>query len=202
MFSGYSSSEFGSNKTFSCASPKFSHGESYSVEVSGKDRNTKQFAGIVATTCAAALFSHWTISTILSAPTNPNADINSEISKLQAKESKNIEAAIAKLITFYSYEQNWDGYSGVIPSGKAVDDAITFLRKLPNHSFIPRPGISGDGEIGLFWETKNLFVDIGFIGDGKYSYYAKDRDDKEIFGDDIKITESISDELKNVFPIV
>lgn len=106
-----------------------------------------------------------------------------------------------KINSFLEYDRNWDGYDGVTPSSEAINEAILFFNHLPMGVREPRPGLSGDGEIGLFWEFDRIFIDIGFLGDKTYAIYAKDQDGIEYFKDDVGINEPLPEALKNLIII-
>lgn len=102
---------------------------------------------------------------------------------------------INKIESFRRYPKNWDGYNGIAAPADAVNDALLFLEKLPFGVSEPRPGLSGDGEIGLFWETDEVFVDIGFVGNGKYTFYAKDEEGVEYIMDEADISNVLPETL-------
>lgn len=102
---------------------------------------------------------------------------------------------IYSIRTYSTYEKNWDGYEGVPPKNETINDTINFLKHLPGNTKLPYAGLSGDGEINLFWDEDNIYIDIGFIGDNKFSYYARNKSGKEISGDDISISGTLPDEL-------
>jgi hypothetical protein len=106
-----------------------------------------------------------------------------------------------KIYSFLEYEKNWDGYDGVVPSVKTVNEAVFFFNRLPLGVLEPRPGFSGDGEISLFWEFDRVFVDIGFLGDGVYTIYAKDQEGIEYFKDEMGINESLPVAIKNLISV-
>lgn len=93
---------------------------------------------------------------------------------------------------------NWDGYNGVTPSTQTIKDVIKFIKLLPKNCVTPRLGVSNDGEIGLFWEGVEIFIDVGFVGDFQYSYYISqgNKDNyEEFFCDDIQINKKIEEHL-------
>jgi hypothetical protein len=38
---------------------------------------------------------------------------------------------------------------------------------------LPYAQLSADGEVGLYWKAADVFADIGFYGNGEYSFYAR-----------------------------
>jgi hypothetical protein len=61
----------------------------------------------------------------------------------------------------------------------AEAEARTFMVRQVSPD-IPQPLIAhcDDGECCLLWSGTDLHVDIGFLGDGKYSYFARIGSDK------------------------
>lgn len=101
-----------------------------------------------------------------------------------------IESKIRSYITF---EKNWDGDGGIPCTKEAAEECLTFIHKL---KVIPSyTGLSGDGEIGLFFRGTSRFIDIGFRGDGNYSFYSRCYNNIEYFGDNLPINEPIPDDV-------
>lgn len=109
--------------------------------------------------------------------------------------TERIDRLRQQIRAYASFEDNWDGYGGSRPDRAAIVAAERFLMKLPAGASLPRTGLSGDGEIGLFWDYGEGFIDVGFVGDGEYSYYARSSLGAELFGDNQKIDEDINEEL-------
>lgn len=74
---------------------------------------------------------------------------------------------------FGSLDQGWDDADSVVPSDAGVADALAFIDLLPLDAILPKTTVSSDGEIGFYWKTDRSYIDIGFLGDGKISYFAK-----------------------------
>lgn len=100
---------------------------------------------------------------------------------------------MAKVRSYFRLDRGWDGYSGVKIDRSAISDAEVFAAY--HASFFERvmPSIScaGDGEINFTWRTASGVIDLGFYGDGSYSYYAKAQDGR-VFSSD---TENLSSRL-------
>lgn len=106
-----------------------------------------------------------------------------------------IQKLVYSIRNYGTYEHNWDSYEGKPASEKTIQDAINFIKKLPGSIKLPFTGLSGDGEINLFWDAEGIFIDIGFIGDNKFSYYAKDANGKEYSGNYILISSTLPPDL-------
>jgi len=134
-------------------------------------------------------------------PTNatPNYSIYNYYAETGQQHAVNFTNNITHLITAYqNYPNNWDGYEGVPASPETVKDTLIFIEKLPFGATQPRPGLSGDGEVSLFWENDDFYIDIGFLGDGKYTFYARDHQQVEYLKDDVDLNASLPNELLNL----
>lgn len=131
-----------------------------------------------------------------------NYSIYSHYTQTGQQNEIDFEEGITDLIKSYQYyPANWDGYDGIPPSSDTVNNALSFIEKLPFNAKEPRPGVSGDGEISLFWENDDIFVDIGFSGDGKYTFYARDNQAIEYFKDEIDLKDPLPEALLNLIYI-
>jgi len=55
----------------------------------------------------------------------------------------------------------------------AIADAFDFLDMRPRDIPLPYAQLAPDGEVGLYWRTKEIYAEVGLYGDGEYSYYAR-----------------------------
>ena len=87
---------------------------------------------------------------------------------------------------------------GVSPSPEAFRDAEQFVLKLPLRSVgIPFVSVASDGEINFDWTAGNVRIDLGFYGDGRYSFFARNAD-AEALGDDIAIVDDVPADLLHI----
>lgn len=91
----------------------------------------------------------------------------------QPQEPSDEDKLHAKLLSYLELQHDWDGCGSVPPSLDAVLDTIAFLGKRPRDVPLPFPQIASDGEVGLYWRTGEVHIEIGFYGDGEASYYAR-----------------------------
>ena len=65
---------------------------------------------------------------------------------------------------------------GTRPDEAAFRDARSFLTNLAPLKFIPKITLVADGEVNFLWESAEVYVDLGFHGDGEGgSYYAEEK---------------------------
>lgn len=102
---------------------------------------------------------------------------------------------LEKIRAFSSYEENWDGYGGKAASSEAVRDVSAFVRQLSMDVPQPDPQLSGDGEISLIWDLENLFIDVGFYGDGRMAYYVNTGTGGEFFGQAVPVADGIPHDI-------
>ena len=92
---------------------------------------------------------------------------------------------------------DWDGVNGRPPSRRAIDEAVILLSQLEGLEVVePKTMLSNDGEIGLYWRTDRHYLEIGVIGNGNWSAYGVDHNEKpELMIDDHPIDDSIPERL-------
>lgn len=78
------------------------------------------------------------------------------------------------LFSYSTFEDGWDGYSGVPALVETVYESIKFINLLSVNHKLPVISLAGDGEICFYWEANNNYLELGFFGDTYYSYYFRD----------------------------
>ena len=95
---------------------------------------------------------------------------------------------IAEKITSYSLlKSDWDGYGGTAPNARSITETLLWLRSLPLGCPPLKPMLSGTGEVGLYWDDGRFYCDIGFCGDGTFSYYFEAPDGECMGGENIEL---------------
>lgn len=79
----------------------------------------------------------------------------------------------SEIISYRNLVDGWDGAGSIAPSRVAINDALSFIDKIPFGAKTPEPMVSADGEVGFYWKSDNGYIDIGFKGNGTISYFAK-----------------------------
>lgn len=76
-----------------------------------------------------------------------------------------------KLIFQNCSEENWDGYGASVLKKKAFEDAVKFMKQLPQEFPLPEMVPQPDGDIAMEWEleTDHWFI-ASFPGDGRIDY--------------------------------
>jgi len=94
----------------------------------------------------------------------------------EAQATLPMDKVIGRLRSYKELGANWNGYGGQPPSGRAVEDAVNFLRMLGHIPKLPKTMVGGSGEVGLFWETLKTYVEVGFRGDGTFGFLVDPAD--------------------------
>jgi len=102
-----------------------------------------------------------------------------------------------ELESYLQLEDGWDGYGGEAPSKDSVFAAIGFLKKVKESGYkLPKPMVSGDGEVGLYWDYADCYIDVGFEELGEMTFYAKDSYGE--WGEDHPLSVGIPHHLREV----
>ena len=97
------------------------------------------------------------------------------------------EAALrAELESYGNLRDNWDGEGATAPPMQAARDALAFLDHRPSGVPLPLPEVATVGDIGVYWDDGDTFVEVQFGGDRAYSYFAHRKVDGRVeeYGDD------------------
>ena len=119
-----------------------------------------------------------------------------EEERLWDAQKRAIIQIIARIHKLGSYQDGWDGLDGKAPTRETVKNAEGFARLMlrePIH--IPHISLATDGEINFFWNLANFRLDLGFFGDGTYSYYGENTDGREFMADDEPVNKPLPEEI-------
>lgn len=83
-------------------------------------------------------------------------------------------------------EDNWHSPQSKAPTAKSIEDAERFAREIDwKSSLQPMVSAAEDGEVNFYWKNESIYIDLGFHGDGTYSFFAKLDNGETLVGDDI-----------------
>lgn len=83
-----------------------------------------------------------------------------------------------RVAAFKGFQPEWNGQVGVAPKPEHVDAILRALVQLPLDLRIPKPLLSDDGEIGVYWSSGNSFADLTIDAEGEMSLYLRNLDQK------------------------
>lgn len=96
-----------------------------------------------------------------------------------------------------------EGDPGIISSETDVVTAFKIIRAIPQEFALPTLMRTDEGEIGMYWDDKDLYVDINIEPDGTFSLFSRRRSTKEeIFTDSIETLELTHAWFAHVFSYV
>ena len=85
------------------------------------------------------------------------------------------------------------------PHPQAFADAHAFIAGLPEDPIpFPNVGLADDGEVNFLWDHDGVHIDLGFYGDGCFSYFARRTDGQAIHGEDVPAHTGLPDALKRL----
>ncbi len=88
--------------------------------------------------------------------------------------------------------------AGTVPSAQAFKDAESFILKLPlTRTGMPSINVASDGEVNFCWSNDDTHIDLGFFGNGTYSYYGRSPG-KEIIGEKVETNSEVPDDLLGI----
>lgn len=124
----------------------------------------------------------------------------SNIKKSSHLEKPSIPPAYRKLFdklrSYLELEEDWNGYGAVVPNSTVVNTAVEFAERLKENELrVPKPMLSSSGEVGLYYEKKDSFVNISFKEKGSFSYFATDDKDRIICDVNLPVNGNIPEEL-------
>ena len=92
-----------------------------------------------------------------------------------------------ELNSYKDLKTNWDGYGGIRPTDNTINSTKKFLEKLKENKIsAPSIMVAGSGEVAIFWESKDSYIEVNFDTQEQFSFFYKI--DDNIYGeDDIKV---------------
>ncbi len=94
------------------------------------------------------------------------------------RETTSKEKIIGELRLLNLMSANWDGEDAVKPNLSAIKDAVSFARNLDDKFYMPEPMLHETGNVSLYWNTKDSYADIEFLGEKRFAYFIKHEEDK------------------------
>lgn len=113
-------------------------------------------------------------------PTADPSPGQKHLSRLKAAKSSGLQQLQSRLRAIGAYEAGDLGPESKPASASSLLESGRFVEQIDwTTSKIPSLNLAEDGEINFFWSDPELYLDLGFYGDGTYSYYAKTRTDRK-----------------------
>lgn len=128
---------------------------------------------------------------------NTAKSVHTPVSSARMSDGGVMSRALSKLEGLKQLENGWAGYESKKPDLRSLSEAAAFASRIFSAGHIIEPIISPatDGEISFYWENSYVTLDLGFYGDGSYSFYAKTEDGEEFFGDHYSLDEALPQKI-------
>ncbi|MCT7953248.1 hypothetical protein NG798_25960 [Ancylothrix sp. C2] len=167
------------------ASPSYSKKTSTAPSVSAQTSPlSPAFAAYLIVTLSTSIPTPRAI-TLSESVTAPKPGVERSVSSVKKETNRDDLLAIERIRIRGTYEAGWAGPESIGPTRSAVEHAEDFARYIFSLGKIEIPYISasGDGELNFFWKKDGFILDLGFKGDGFYSYYAQLPNGQEMIED-------------------
>lgn len=107
----------------------------------------------------------------------------------------------SELLTYKSLQAGWDGEDSAPAHLAHIDAAAAILDWLPAGIPLPKPMLSSDGEVGLYWRNSNFLADAVIEDDAHFSLFIRSLGDgnREVFISSIAIGPDAPDAINAAF---
>lgn len=111
---------------------------------------------------------------------------------------------LKEITTYTILEDGWDGDDSLKPTADSIKNAMSYIEELYNiKAPLPKSMLNAQGEVGLYWDNQNTYIDIHFEANNLISIYARSKQtQEECFFDEIGILSLPSIMAKNVLPLL
>ena len=106
------------------------------------------------------------------------------IQTLSVRESVKREVKVYSML-----EEGWDGPDSLPPSVLSMEEALHLIDALPARLPLPRPMLSFNGELGLYWDLYGGYAEISVETNGQISFFSRDAKGIECFKDNLARTD-------------
>ena len=88
------------------------------------------------------------------------------------------EQLMGEIRSWALLEADWDGEGAIAPIIRCIENAVSFIRLMPENIAPPEPMLHASGNTGLFWGDDGIYADIEFLHNGRIAYYIEQKGDK------------------------
>lgn len=94
------------------------------------------------------------------------------------RQTTEVEKIIGELREWQFLDEDWDGEGARAPINKSIENAVSLMVLIKDSADMPEPMLHATGTVSLYWDDKNLYADLEFLGDGRIVYFIKNNNDK------------------------
>jgi hypothetical protein len=119
------------------------------------------------------------------------------VEPIEIAEKNEFESVKADLLSYLDLEDGWDGYGGSKPNPDVIASSIELLHQVNNFGLVlPKTMVSGSGEVSLYWDVADFYVEIGFKEKDRYTYLIVINDNEVEGGDDFDLLLGMPSQLR------
>jgi hypothetical protein len=71
-----------------------------------------------------------------------------------------ISKVVYEVTQYGNLSNGWDGKGSKAPPAASIEVALEFLRAIPEWLSMPTPMVSGNGNLGFYWDRQSTYVDV------------------------------------------
>lgn len=97
------------------------------------------------------------------------------------------ECLMREVLSYAGFADGWNGEGSEGPTQQAVTAAIKFINAVPARLPLPRPMLSLNGEIGLYWGLEGGYGETTFELNGEFAFFSRDMQGTEYFEENLNV---------------
>lgn len=111
---------------------------------------------------------------------------------------------LKEITTYTILEDGWDGDNSLKPTTDSINNATSYIEELYNiKAPLPKSMLNAQGEVGLYWDNQNIYIDIHFEVNNLISIYARSKkNQEEFFFDEVGILSLPSIMAEKILPLL
>jgi hypothetical protein len=93
---------------------------------------------------------------------------------------------LREVATYGALKDGWDGEGSKAVSAQSMQAAVNFVKTLPGGLPLPGAMVSGEGEVGFYWDLPQGFAEIRFDEAGSGTFFSYHKGGLEAYIQDLK----------------
>lgn len=92
----------------------------------------------------------------------------------QALTLSNREQLKREMKSYSLLSSGWGDANSAIPTSHSMEITLLLIDKLPARLPLPRPMLSHNGELGLYWDLQQGYAELGIERDGLVTFFSRE----------------------------
>lgn len=105
----------------------------------------------------------------------------------QAPTLSNREQLKRETKAYSSLSSGWGDANSAIPTSHSMEITLQLIDKLPARLPLPRPMLSDNGELGLYWDLQHGYAELGIERDGLVTFFSRESNGSERIEENLSI---------------